>query len=487
MIFSLKCLGGLLLFLLGMAGGLRASGLELGALSMDEHRRVCLDLHWEHAWHHDNGPGNHDAVWVFLKWRDASGKWLPLAVSQMGATTTAGSGLEVPEDQFGFFVLPPVGSEDAFIETHVCIPLADDLPLGAVEVRAFGIEMTWIAEGPFWLGDGSSNGSLGTPDQLPFWVENENEIPQSMLSDTGAYAPAANIPAAYPKGTKGFYCMKHEISQLQYVDFLNTLDFSQQFQRVSISPDSPPNTLALSNLAAQRNGIRIQNPGLSPYTPAVFGIDGGNGLFLEAADGLHRACNALSWADLCAYLDWAGLRPLTEMEFEKACRGPLYPVAGEFAWGTNQVMDANTLLEDGLPGEHVQEQGNDSVGLASHGYAGPQGPLRTGFAATPNSGRVAAGAGYFGVMEMSGNLWEQCVTVNTEGLQFVPVCGDGHLDDNGNALQATWPGPSGAGYRGGGWNSGIIPGFRDLGSSDRFYAGLAPSTRRLTSGGRGAR
>jgi formylglycine-generating enzyme required for sulfatase activity len=42
--------------------------------------------------------------------------------------------------------------------------------------------------------------------------------------------------------------------------------------------------------------------------------------------------NILSWFDVAAYLDWAALRPMTELEFEKVCRGPENRIAGEYAW-----------------------------------------------------------------------------------------------------------------------------------------------------------
>ena len=38
------------------------------------------------------------------------------------------------------------------------------------------------------------------------------------------------IPSAYPKGTLGFYIMKHELSQGFYRDFLNTLTRYYPFQ-----------------------------------------------------------------------------------------------------------------------------------------------------------------------------------------------------------------------------------------------------------------
>ena len=61
------------------------------------------------------------------------------------------------------------------------------------------------------------------------------------------------------------------------------------------------------------------------------------------------------------------------------------------------------------------------------------------------------------------------------------------LDAAGNADAATWPATVGACYRGGAWNSGILPTFRDLAVSDRYYVGLTLELRRTTSGGRGGR
>ena len=70
--------------------------------------------------------------------------------------------------------------------------------------------------------------------------------------------------------------------------------------------------------------------------------------------------------------------------------------------------------------------------------------------------RAETGATFYGVMEMSGNLWERPVTIgNSTGRAFSGVHGDGGLAANGNANAGTWPGANalGAGFRGGAWRS----------------------------------
>jgi len=257
-----------------------------------------------------------------------------------------------------------------------------------------------------------------------------------------------------------------------------------------LSPSAAAGRFAvvLGSAKPQLNSIVIERSGDLMGTPALYSCEANpDGMFFAADDGQNRACNFLAWGDLTAYLDWAALRPITEFEYEKACRGPEYPIPGGFAWGTDAVVDANTVTMDGTSTESVAEQATSRAGLASHGYAGPQGPLRAGFGSSSNSDRLQAGASYFGVMELSGNLWELCVNVNVAGLLFEGVPGDGEIDTDGAANEPWWPVDDGAGHRGGALNSGIIAPYRDLAISDRFYADLFPSVRRNTSGGRGGR
>lgn len=464
-----------------------ASGLTLSDLRLEADGRISVSLSWQHAWHISTGPANHDAVWLFGKIRAGGAAWQPLTITAADLPVAAQVQSEVGADHLGAMLIPVPGTVGEVAATRITLQPGATLPKAPYEIRLYAIEMVAIPGGGFWLGDGSSHNAFAAPDGLPFYLDAEEELPAGLLADSGQYAPVGAIPALYPKGVAPFYCMKYELSQAQYADFLNTLSYTQQRRRTTAAPDAATGTVALSIGPAQRSAIRILQPGVADETPAVYGLDLDGQTFNDVDDGQHRACNFLTWDDLCAYLDWAGLRPMTEFEYEKVCRGPAYPLPGEFAWGDTSVIDANTLAEDGQATEHVLEQGDATTGLASHGYAGPQGPLRCGFAAGEATGRTAAGAGYYGCMELSGNLWEQCVTVNAQGLAYTGALGDGLLDDQGQADAPAWPGADGAGFRGGGWNSGIIPGFRDLAASDRFYAGLASTVRRGTSGGRGCR
>ena len=105
--------------------------------------------------------------------------------------------------------------------------------------------------------------------------------------------------------------MKYEISQGQWVSFFNKLTASQKLGR-DITDATGKNT----DIETNRNTVAWTNAA--------------NDATCTAPD---RACNFLSWGDGIAYADWAGLRPLTELEFEKACRGAGNPVSNEYAWG----------------------------------------------------------------------------------------------------------------------------------------------------------
>jgi formylglycine-generating enzyme required for sulfatase activity len=258
--------------------------------------------------------------------------------------------------------------------------------------------------------------------------------------------------------------MKYEISQGQYADFLNTLTSTQQSGRY------------YDGSSTYRHFIEVQ--------VGVYGCDANdNNTLNESNDGEWVACNYLSWADGAAYADWAGLRPITELEFEKVCRGAGQSASiDEYAWGNTTLERTTSSLNFIGSANETPNQGN-----CNYDFCSPDGPYRVGSYADAGSSRQNAGASYYGVMEMSGNLWERPVTVgNSDGRSFTGEHGDGSLDGSGDANVSNWPAPStasGAGIRGGVWRLGTAY----LRVSDRYYAAYTVADRYYGRGWRGVR
>jgi formylglycine-generating enzyme required for sulfatase activity len=489
---------------------LLANNLNLSAASVDGNS-VGFEISWNNSWNFWQQEGSHDAIWVFVKGKTLSGLWEHIDLKNESEYHSAMSPLlvEAVNDGKGVFIYCQNSGIYSIPSTSVSLATFTDIS-NYIEIKIFGIEMVHIPQGEFYMGDGASISSIGGAGGSPLLISSEDEMDGNTLSIVNpnqVFDPqplSALIPSHFPKGFASFYVMKYEISQVQYVDFLNTLTYSQQQTRTAVSPSSAAGTYAMVNPtqpdSLYRNGIAIVTSGSFSGNPAVFGINAnGNAIFNETTDGLFRAANFLCWADISAYLDWAALRPITEMEFEKVCRGVANePVAGEFAWGSSSVTNANSPLNDGTLFEVVSEVPIAGSGLANHGNIiavdgwGLRGTLRNGFAAHESTGRLEAGASFYGVMELSGNVWEQTVIAAGEGVNFTGNMGDGILDANGDANQASWCNPNtafGVLLKGGGWGSAIsaVGSWRDLAVSDRFYSHLNPLARKNTAGGRGGR
>jgi formylglycine-generating enzyme required for sulfatase activity len=371
-------------------------------------------------------------------------------------------------------------------------------------VKVFAIEMVYVPEGSFQLGSTGQNtgefrqandvSSTGTSTSFtitstsPTLQGNNSSSSADNLSardgvefDLGTTTSTATLASGFPTGHGAIYAMKYEISQGQYRDFLNTLTYDQQVTRTANAPNSAVGTGALVNTVSYRNSIEIKTAGTGSSSPAEYGCDfSGDNIFDEFNDGEWIACNYLSWDDVAAFLDWAALRPLTELEYEKLGRGTIAPVADEYSWGDVTLTGLTTITGNRQTSEASGT--TNANGVYNSLYV--SGPVRVGIFATATSNRTQSGSGYYGVMDLSGNLWEQVITVgNSTGRSFTGMLGNGALDANGMANTSNWPDYTGTGKKGGSW----VTVEQRLRLSDRNQAATGNSTRNYDGGGRGGR
>ena len=97
------------------------------------------------------------------------------------------------------------------------------------------------------------------------------------------------------------------------------------------------------------------------------------------------------------------------------------------------------MLDLGLPTERPVTA-DINCNLGGNGY-----PVRVGFATNETTTRAQSGASYWGITELSGNVVETCVTVNTYGRDFTGLNGDGKLLDTGYHDVTNWPATNGYG------------------------------------------
>ncbi|WP_068690755.1 FISUMP domain-containing protein [Culturomica massiliensis] len=245
----------------------------------------------------------------------------------------------------------------------------------------------------------------------------------------------------YPNGYPAFYVMKYEVSQEQYVAFLNKLTLQQQRARtIGAAMDAlNEGEYVFGNhrdKPSYRNGIILLKKSFS-NEPMVFDVKREAG-----KTDPTLACNYLTAADMLAYADWSGLRPMTEMEYEKLCR-PFYPTEtgrGDFPWNSTDKTEATTLLQSATRYERPAD-GAANVNFGKN----IMGPMRVGAFLSGATSRETAGMSFWGVMESGGNLSELYYSAGSEGRLFRGLSsnlhGDCYLAPNGetNIGEAYWP------------------------------------------------
>lgn len=452
-----------IIFFLLFTGTLCANNLSISGVTLTDQNTTTKTIYIQFNVSWDNSfrdAINWDAAWIFFKVKGAP-LWqhARLSPNVSDYTAPAGSAISPSPDSLGFFIYRSAISSGTNNFTGVkakwyygASGFTDN---ELVNINAFGIEMVNIPQSPYYLGDGSgivgSNFCAGNNLIQPYQITSETfitlggTVPANLgnSSDGNDIDDFDNsitqiLPTEFPKGYKSFYCMKYEISQEQYKDFLNTLTRTQQVQRVQTNisgSGTVANRFVMSNtsLPSVRNSIKCIAAIPAAPEPLTFYCDlNDNDIYNEIDDGQTIACNFLSETDKLAYSDWASLRPITEMEYEKICRGNLSPVMNEFSWGAVNITPMTAVTNPGQPNESAVS-GNANIGNVFSG------PVRVGIFAATLTSRAQAGSSFYGVLNLTDNLNESFIHIGSQsGRLFTSLPGDGNLSSTGTANTPGW-------------------------------------------------
>ena len=293
-----------------------------------DYSTVSFDLAWDNSWRakweepaEKNVTGkplkveSWDAAWVFVKFRPAgAGDDLhgTLSASVSDHSVPAGATLDVgPNDDgskgVGVFIYRSavgVGANN-FKGIKLRWLQGDKVDPGKAELKVHALPLVYIPEGPFasrspW---GHALKTITTPDATK---------PGGHLDSGPETVPLGD---EWPNGYPAFYCMKYSITQGQYADFLNSIPSGNY---------NGGRYAVLAHNNARRYSSSFYN--FNGYTITT------NAAGVFKADVPDRRCNLLSLPDIQSFTAWAGLRPPTNLEYEKACRGPRAVARGADAW-----------------------------------------------------------------------------------------------------------------------------------------------------------
>lgn len=381
----------LLLSLCLFSFAIQANNLKITNVSLSNQDKdaktydLTFDVSWDNSWRLEGAPGNHDAAWLFVKYRWDKGPWLHGRLLAEGSLAPAGAELDVTTDSVGAFIYRNVSGTGSVSYTGLALKwfygdsttslkdgyfyseynelyynnryvgwfteesLPDsifssyNMPDNALnlELKVLGVEMVYIPEGSFYLGDGVQGWKNGNSAD-PYYVTHDGVHSMGTAEgQLGTYGQvlSGSIPESFPMGYDPFYVMKYEVTAGQYLEFMNSLSRQGQAGLESLEQNIEPGISSLSNRFVlwydyEQNSNRaiIKAPAsFDPEAPIQFFLDWNrNDVPNETGDGANFISGRFSDE---RFLRWCGLRYITQPEFEKAARGPLYPQPNEYAFG----------------------------------------------------------------------------------------------------------------------------------------------------------
>jgi hypothetical protein len=261
--------------------------------------QVQFDLDWGNTWRDDI---NWDAVWVFMKYKDANGVWQHAKVSPSGHINGLGTPclIEPTADQMGAFVRLAQAGAGNFSSEGMQLQWnygADGLAsVSGLEVRVYAIEMVYTPQGDYSMSLGAAAPGNKIPvinSRLSPVLSADGDTSVRIKGDAGVDLDANGTVenTTYPTGYYPFYVFKYEMSEQQYADFLNCLSPAQR------------TTLGVAGSTITQTG--------GQYFASM-----PNDVCTMNNDTTNRAPKRI-----LAYADWSGLRPFSYLEYQKALNG----------------------------------------------------------------------------------------------------------------------------------------------------------------------
>lgn len=505
----------LLLLCICVINSSKANNINIQRVSLRDTNRVArtvvvkINISWDNSW---RDSINWDAAWVFFKYKkinDSAWKW------KHGNFATTGNfpgisnvplKIVVPSDTKGAFLYRSGNGEGNVKSDSVCFTwnYGNDgfTNIDSVELRFFATEMVYVPEGNFSIGDGNGKDKSTYSFQNKYAENNYVTISRNWSplintfvnnnyygnDDVTVYKDGIRISgldgidvnndkiadnANFPIGYKAFYSMKYEVTQGQYADFLNTLCLRDSNYNFYIDTNVNKKLNAKLKVAYQSLDPYFTYSPVEKYRHTIM-YDSVNVKYTVSRP--DRAIGNVYQDHVLAFSDWAGLRPMSELEFEKAARGPLPPhfrsyynsnfynygdststnwTGGEYAWGNDTTIRritnmSSTLkftfsgIENGTESfsnynifrRYINPITNNGMNqYAVEGGDGGSGPLRVGIFANDTSSRISSGASYYGIMDMSKNVAEYVISLGSAGSRNFSslVHGDGILNAQGRS------------------------------------------------------